>query len=126
MSTFGANPGLSLGIHIVASRIQRDHSPEELGSMELERLARQCFRSACADTWWTVTDDERFRIGCGALLVVLKDRAGDRFKVESSVRALRALSAAFSGVPVRLDVALPDDPDDVVPLLVWYRDEAQT
>jgi len=74
----------------------------ELGSKPpLPELARICFTEAQNDRvfmWSPQTEDERFRLACGALLLLIEGE--DRDRVARELRALQAISAAMSGIPV--------------------------
>ena len=109
---------LAVGITIV-----KTSASKRLDKMEaptLEDKARVCFEEALSEdcTWFSTSEDDKFRIGCLALLIL--SEGTDKERIENTLRALQALGAAQRGVPVNFS-ALPDDPEEVVPLLPWFR-----
>lgn len=111
---------LRIGVAIVKAVVE----PQVLtnGEMTLEDRAKACFRSALAESssWFTASDEEKFRIGCGALLLLSDGE--ERERVENTLRCLQALSAAMNGVPVDFASMFQGGPDDVVPLLPWFNE----
>ena len=90
----------------------------------VEEVAKRAFRMARDDsyTWFTTSDDVQFRIGCGVLLMHYKD-SEVRVQIENTLRALKALSAMMSGVPVDLGAVLNEE-TETLPLLPWYKETA--
>jgi hypothetical protein len=108
-----------LGCSIVKSSIlSMEEQPQEL-----EDLAKACFAGAMDENcnWYAHTDDERFRIGVGAMILVLQDRDDEVSvaKVERTMKGLSSVSALMAGIPVDLSQL---DVDDVVPLLQWFKE----
>jgi hypothetical protein len=109
---------LQVGAMLVQSRAKDVIGDREV---ELEERARICFE-ACLDEgvdWFSTTEDQRFRIGVAALHLLSNEE--EKARIETTLRGLRALSAAMSGVPVNFG-ALTDDPEKLVPLMPWFRE----
>lgn len=92
------------------------------GIEDLEARLRAAFRQS--HTFWMSTDDNvRF---AAALVAAISETTSEseREQIARSKRALDAVSAALSGVPVNLDQALPEG-FEPLPLIAWYREEAR-
>ena len=96
---------VELGASLVATHAKK--MPEDAN---LEALGHECFRLALDEnnTWFTYDDDERFKIGLGALLVVLTDRKMDEdlrpFKLPTAVGLLLVVSIGCSEREAESDI----------------------
>lgn len=114
---------LELGIAIVAAQIKEAFGSED----DIEAKAKICFRAAFSEsnTWFVRRgdDDLHFRIGIGALLIhvnAIEDHEAEA-RIMATMNSIKALSAAASGVPVDFSRVV-EDPDELLPLLSWYRE----
>jgi hypothetical protein len=62
--------------------------------------------------WMCVNDDEKFKIGVGALLMYYKDDEEFQARVDNEMRLLQAFSAALSGVPVNFGALAGGDEEE--------------
>lgn len=109
-----------VAVSITAQAIQRTIG--ERGDRTLEELARECFRLADTDDCASMcgTDDEQFRGGCGALLLLTEGE--DQARVKTELKMLQALSAAMRGVPVDMAAAIQDG-FEALGLLGLFREQ---
>lgn len=109
--------------------VQRDAEARFQDSDDIEARLRICYEESWKDSscWMVTNDDVRMRVGIGALLMHIQDRGDehgeDWDRVQRSLTALKALSAAMSGVPVdfgALDAG--DYPAPLIGLMPIYRE----
>lgn len=110
-----------IGVMLCWSRWEDDRPGED---EPVEEVAKRAFRMTRDEsyTWFTSNDDHRFRIGCGVLLMHYKDTP-IFFVIQNTLSALKALSAAISGVPVDFGAVLGEE-TETLPLLPWYKETA--
>ena len=112
---------ITMGVMLCMSAWEKEPPGPEV---PVEKVAKRAFRLARDNsfTWFTCSDDIRFRIGCGILLIHYEGTETAR-AVKNTVRVLKSLSAAMSGVPVNLGAAIHEDME-TLPLLPWYKETA--
>ncbi len=109
---------MQVGISIVKARLEAE--PE---IPDIHERAKKAFELARSEdnTWFTTSDDEMFRIGCGALMLVSDEETQELVRKELLV--LQSLSAATQGIPVDMGLAMEGlDPDKMIGLLKIYKD----
>ncbi len=89
----GVRIGITLALEVL--RVLPEDTPlDEIVTAAMKAARRQdvCFMAP--------TDDEKFRIGCGALLLHFKDDRAMVERIEQELEVLRMLGAAQQGIPV--------------------------
>ena len=116
----GVSQAVQIGVVLVKGAVARRLETDP--DADLERKARICFEEALSEgcTWFTASEEEKFRIGVGALLVLTKGE--DRARVEKTLLALQTISAAQAGIPVDMSAAIPEDSDECAPLMPWFHE----
>ena len=116
----GVSQAVQIGVVLVKGAVARRLETDP--DADLERKARICFEEALSEgcTWFTASEEEKFRIGVGALLVLTK--GDDRIRVEKTLRALQAFSAAQAGIPVNMSAVLGPEEGEFVPLMPWFHE----
>ena len=86
----------------------------------LEERVKATFRACDGRTlWFTTSPDVRFKCGIGAVMASYESAAEERKVIKKSLKALEALNALCSGVPVDIDRI---DTENTVPLASWWRE----
>ncbi len=104
---------IDAGVMISAQIIKHDieNAPELGDDVTPEDVARIAFTSCLKEstTWMLGTEDEKFRAGCGGLLLHYFKDDDVRERIEYELQTLKSLSAAISGVPVNFGAVLRED-----------------
>lgn len=115
MTLYTNSAGVAIAATTIAPNLDRD--------APLEQRVRAAMRLALNDDAATFlcTDDQRFRGAVGAVLLCCSEE--ERQRVTNALDALKALSAAISGVPVDFGAVLAPQADDPpLPLLgIWHE-----
>jgi hypothetical protein len=113
-------PGLTAGVMIGASAAERalekDFPKGE--KHDIKEMVKRAMELSLDETicFMCINDDEKFKIGVGALLLYFKDDYEFTARVNHEMRLLAGLSAAMSGVPVDFAaLAGSDDDEDTKP-----------
>lgn len=96
---------------------------KDFEDLDKKELARKSFELACDEnyTWFITDQDALFKIGCGALLLVLSEE--DKCLLKHEIESLNALSAAMSGVPVDMGAVLESTkPEDFIGVLGIFKE----
>ena len=99
----------------IAISILRDYVPKD-GSLKY-RL-RETMAKAWHECGWILTaDDDYIKAAVGAVMMEAGEGSDDFENLSKELRALGALSAAMSGIPVNMElVEMPEDPVGVLGL----------
>lgn len=115
---------LLIGVTTVAQNAKPRFTPE----MSLKDRLKICYRESFKEgnAWFVRHDDDdlRMRIGIGALMSIVEKYSDEYNTIETSIDALKSLSAALSGVPVDLGRMLENlgSADEILPLLPIYQE----
>jgi hypothetical protein len=112
-----------LELQIAAAPI-RDRIPKDEPLPDRISYAMRYVRQHERDLFWMTgkpSDDFMFRTALAAVMLAGSD--DDRTTIKESMRPLKALSAAISGVPVDMVAALANA-ENVIPLLKLWHDSA--
>lgn len=109
----------------IAAAPVRDRIPADKTLTERLTFAMRYVREHERDLFWmsaNANDDMQFRTALAAVMLAGNDE--DRGAIERSMKPLRMLSAAMSGIPVDLG-SLLDDADELLPLMkLWHESKA--
>jgi hypothetical protein len=111
--------GLQIAITLIRDKLPCDLSLEERLSFAM-RYARENER----DLFWmfgNTTDEMRLRAAIAAVMVGGTDEEKDL--ITESLKPLKMLSAAMSGVPVDFS-ALDGMPDNIIPIMELWNESA--
>lgn len=100
------SPIVERGLRAMPAEISVEDRCKE--AMRLCRKDDACFMCA--------TDDEKFKVGLGGLLLFFRDDAETKARIEREIRMLSALSAAMSGVAIDFASAFGDVESEAKPL----------
>ncbi len=116
------------GIMISAQIIARDIRGARRGKAGPESVARIAFASCLkeASSWMLRNDDQKFRAGCGGMLLYYRDDDEVRERIEYELRMLQSLSAATSGVPVDFATVLREDLEPIGLLKIFREAKGET
>ncbi len=88
------------------------------GIEDFEEMCRACMTIA-AEHWMVLDEDEQFRGAIAAILMLADEEHKSRVKY--TVKMLKGLNAATSGVPVYFE-ALVDFEVKMVPIVKWWQE----
>ena len=117
---------MSDAVLMINATIGRDAAKDVEG---LEAKVRASMRAVLAGNWMELSDDNLMRAGiAGALLDVGTDSEDGR-KLTKSIDALKKISAMLAalqaGISVDVASAMPEEGDEILPLVKWWQEEKE-
>jgi len=106
----------------IAAAPVRDRIPADKPLAERLQFAMRYVRDHERSLFWMsaeANDDTQFRTALAAVMLAGNDE--DRSAIERSMKPLRMLSAAMSGIPVDFSSVL-EDADGLLPLMKLWQD----
>ncbi len=119
-------------LHVGSALVRNTAERTITNSMSAEDKLRECYRAALDErnTWYVQSgdDDAHFKLGLVAFLSIIGPDDPAYQRVINSLEALKAISAAISGVPVDMALAMgvkdgeePPPEDHWFPIMPLYR-----
>lgn len=115
------DPGLAIGIAILGQQIPSDKPLEDRLRFAMQYI-RKNWRDVLFMAYNADSEDLQFRTAVGAVMAA--GDADDLERLSTSLKPMRMLNAAATGIPVNFS-DLPD-PEDVLPLASWWKESAET
>lgn len=113
-------------LHISAPLVQAAAERVFEEGDDVEAKLRKCFEQCWDDNncWMVAEDDLRMRVGIGALMLHYGTSSPEYSVIARSLKAIQALGAVLSGVPVDIASMFGDDDDQpkLIPLLPIYKE----
>ena len=108
----------------MAVTLIRNSLPDDLSLKERLSFAMRYARENEDNLFWmfgSTTDDMKLRVAIAAVMIGGTDEEKDL--ITESLKPLKMLSAAMSGVPVDFS-ALDDMPDNIIPIMELWNESA--
>jgi hypothetical protein len=107
------------GFHIVAMECASACA----GEPDLEQRFRKSMKAANGH-WMVTNDQEQFKGAIGGVLMAKETTEEEKERINATVRALAAINALISGVPVDMDamVKRQEEGPEALPIVKWWHE----